>query len=310
MTATRIPFIALLIAGLAMAGCNPRNVETLTLDGPDRLETNQTGTFTATTNEDAKPPVDVSWDLGDGGEASGSSVDHSFDSAGSYNVVVTATNRKGKASVTSEHAVTVTDPPVPAEIVAVVASATSTDTQTPVSFSANVRGDAPLTYSWSFGDGTSADTPRAEHTFMEAGSYVVTLNLSNEHGRDARTAEVEVTVWEADWCGDLQEMASTFFERNSSELTDAGVEGLTDNVDVMVNACPNLNVAVEGMAGPFERNPQVLSEDRARAVMQFYVDNGVEARRISSTGVGRGATGTTKKSGAETYRRVDTIPQH
>jgi len=278
----------------------------LTVDGPTELETNQAGTFMAAVNEDAKPPVEYSWDFGDE-SASGASAEHAFTSPGNYDVTVTATNRKGKASVTSSHSVMVMNPPVPAEVVAIVASATSTDTQTPVEFSANVRGDAPLSYAWSFGDGTSADGPSASHTFMQPGSYTVTLELSNDHGRDARTATVDVEAWEADFCDDLAEMNSTFFERNSSVITDAGREQLADNLDILVNSCPNLTVSVEGLAGPFERNPQDLSDDRARAVMQYYIDNGVEARRVSASGLGR-ASEASKKSGAEQFRRADTVP--
>ena len=307
MTDTRAAALSILLIGLLLVGCSPRNVEMLTVDGPEQLETNQSGTFTAMANEDAKPPVEYAWDFGGNTTASGSSTEHAFGNAGTYTVSVTASNRQGKASVTETYSVVVMDPPVPAEVVAIVTSSTTTDTQTPVAFSANVRGDAPLTYAWSFGDGSSANSPRASHTFMEPGSYVVTLELSNAHGRDARTATIGVTVWEADFCADLAEMNSTFFERNSSVLNDSGMEQLADNLDILTNSCPNLVVSVEGLAGPFERNPQDLSDDRARAVMQYYVDNGVEARRVSARGLGR-ASGTSKKSGAEQFRRADTIP--
>ena len=307
MTDKRILVLSLMAFGLIAAGCSPRNVEMLTLDGPSELETNQSGTFTAAVNEDAKPPVEFSWDFGDDGTASGTEAEHAFANAGTYEISVTASNRKGKASVTEGHTVVVSDPPVPAEIVAVIASATSADTQTPVEFSANVRGDAPLTYAWSFGDGNSSDSPRTSHTYMQDGSYSVTLELSNEHGRDARSVSVDVSLWQADFCDDLAEMNSTFFERNSSVLTESGMEQLADNLDILTNSCPYLIVSVEGLAGPFERNPQDLSDDRARAVMQYYVDNGVEARRVSATGLGR-APGGSKKSGAEQFRRADTKP--
>ena len=306
MTETRVVF-SLLVAGLILAGCSPRNVEMLTLDGPDALETDQSGSFSATVNEDARLPVEYAWDFGDDATASGEAAEHSFSTAGNYTISVTASNRNGKASVTEQHSVVVTDPPVPAEVVAIVTSATETDTQTPVEFSANVRGDAPLAYAWSFGDGTSSSDPRTTHMFMEPGTYAVTLELSNAHGKDVSTASINVAVWEADFCADLAEMNSTFFERNSSVLTDAGLAQLADNVDILTNSCPNLNVRVDGLAGPFERNPQDLSDDRARAVMQYYVESGVEARRVSASGLGR-ASDTSKKSGAEQFRRADTVP--
>ena len=79
-----------------------------------------------------------------------------------------------------------------------------------------------------------------------------------------------------------------------------------ENVEIFRN-CPNINARLEGYASRDERNTQKLSEDRARAVEQFYIDNDVAASRL--TAVGMGATGqTTKKGGASQFRRVDTIP--
>ena len=300
--------ILVLFIGLIVSGCSPRNVEMLTVTGPDQLETNETGTFSAEANEDAKPPVSYTWDFGDSNSADGAAASHSFDSAGQYSVMVTATNRNGKASVMESKEVMVVDPPVPAEIITVLAMPTETDTHTPVQFSANVRGDAPLAYAWTFGDGSSGKGARQTHTFMEAGTYSITLEVSNEHGRDARAISVAVAAFEADYCADLAEMNAVFFERNSSILTDSGQQALAENLDILMN-CPNLTVRVEGLAGPFERNPQDISDDRARAVQQHYMDNGVSEGRITTEGMGRAAGGS-KKSGAEQFRRADTMPVH
>ena len=105
---------------------------------------------------------------------------------------------------------------------------------------------------------------------------------------------------------DVMHVAAVFFERNSSILTATAERILADNLDILQD-CPNLNVRVEGLAGPFERNPQELSDDRARAVQQYYTSNGVASSRISTMGLGR-ASGGSKKSGAEQFRRADTIP--
>ena len=306
MKVLRVSLYALVVLGVvAITGC-ATSVETLTMDGPEQLETDQAGTFSAAVNEDADDPVVYAWEFGDGSTASGESASHSFAEAGSYSVQVTASNRKGKASVTESGTVMVVNPPVPAQILAVLSNTTSADTQTPITFSANVRGDAPLSYAWNLGDGTSASDPQPTHTFMEAGSYSVSLELSNEHGSDSRTLNVTVDPWEAAYCSDLAEMNATFFERNSSVLTDSGMQALADNLDIM-RECPRLHVRVEGMAGPFERNAQELSDDRARAVRDHYVENGVEGARVTTLGVGQ-ADGTSKKSGAEQFRRADTIP--
>ena len=294
------------VFAIILTGCNPRAVETLVVSAPESLETNQAGDFTALANEDARPPVVYSWSFGDGATADGTAVNHAYAEAGSYTVVVEASNRDGRFSVSETTSVLVMNPPVPAQVLALSASSTSVDTQTPVEFSANVRGDAPLTYSWSFGDGTSSDSPRPQHTYMSAGEYAVSLEISNEHGRDARTLNVSVTQFEPPYCADIAEMSTVFFERNSSVLSDDAMLALADNLEIL-GECLNLNVRVEGMASPLERNPQTLSEDRARALTDHYTSNGIGIERITMLGLGS-ADGTSKKSGADQFRRADTIP--
>ena len=289
-----------------LLGCNPRAVETLSLNGPDVLETEQSGDFSASTNEEARPPVSYSWEFGDGATADGDSVMHAYSESGSYTVTVTATNRGGRFSVSESTSINVVPPPVPAQVLALLTSSTSIDTQTLVEFSANVRGDAPLTYNWDLGDGTSSSSPTPEHTYMSEGQYTVSLDLSNEHGQDNRTLDVTVSRFEPLYCADLAEMSTVFFERNSSVIGDAAIQVLEDNLEIL-NECLNINVRVEGMTSPWERNPQDLSEDRARALNDHYVANGVDETRIQTLGLGS-AGGGSKKSGEDQFRRADTIP--
>ena len=298
--------VVVVLGALVITGCSPKGVETLMVDGPGRLETNESGAFSASTNEDAKPPVLYEWDFSDGSTAVGAATRHAFAEAGSYTYRVTASNRNGKASVSEEGSVVVMDPPVPAQVIAILASTTDADTQTPVQFSANVRGDAPLAYAWTFGDGASATDPRPSHTFMEAGRYSVSLEISNAHGQDSRSLNITVSASEPPYCRELAELNPAFFERNSSVLTATGRSALADNLDILMN-CPDLHVRTEGRASPLERNQQTLSEDRARAVREYYMDNGIAGRRITMTGLG-GMSGTSKKSGADQFQRVDSIP--
>ena len=300
--------LLLMLGGLVATGCSPKNVEVLSVSGPDRLETNQPGTFQATTNEDAKPPVMYQWDFGDNASGDGNPVTHSFPRAGTYTVSMTATNRKGKGSDRGQTTVVVVDPPVPAQVITLLADPTNPDTRSAVRFGANVRGDAPITYAWSFGDGTTDTGAAPIHTYDRPGTYTVSLSVRNDAGSDSRTLSITVSPYEADYCAELAEMNSVFFERNSSVLTADGERILGDNLDIMQD-CPNLNVRIEGLADPFERNPQELSDDRARAVQQYYTDNGIAASRITAVGNGR-AGGGSKKSGTEQFRRADTIPQH
>ncbi len=259
--------------------------------------------FSAMTNASvATQPLELRWEFGDGATASGGSGTHFYTEPGTYDVMFFAMNEAGTA--TSSCSVTVM---APAEIIAMSTSKESVsicDEESSVMFTANTGGSEPFTYLWDFGDGQSSPDPSPSHMYTQPGSYTVTLTLINEAGSDSRTTVVNVTEEGCFDC-DISEMNTVFFDRNSSVLTEAGLTQLTENLEILQNC--DLNVRIEGYASRDERNVQRLSEDRAMAVKQFYIDSGVDESRMSDMGMGsRGHT--TKKGAASQFRRVDSIP--
>jgi outer membrane protein OmpA-like peptidoglycan-associated protein len=204
--------------------------------------------------------------------------------------------------------VRVVRPPQPARITTINANPNPATEGESVRFSSNVRGDSPITYSWDFGDGATGSGSSASHTYSEPGTYTVELGASNSVGEDARTLSLTVERDLPPVCTNISEFNSAFFNRNSSTLTSEAESTLQENLDVL-SQCPNLSVQVEGFAAPGERNVESLSEDRARAVSQFYQDGGVASGRIMTSGEGEVEGVTTKKGGTRQYRRADSIPQ-
>jgi outer membrane protein OmpA-like peptidoglycan-associated protein len=280
-------------------------VNIVEIDCPSTLEVNETGTFTATINMDASTPLDNRWAFGDGATGTGLTTSHSYDQPGTYTVTFTSSNRG--SSDTETCTVEVVPAPEPAAIVSLTANPQSFELCEPVTvnFSANVSGDTPVTYSWNFGDGSTGTGATPSHTYTEPGTYTVTLTATNAAGSDTRTITVEALDCES-ICDDITDLNSVYFGQNSSTLTEEARAALQENIEIL-RECPDICVRIEGFAGPGERNPQQLSEDRARAVEQFYIDNGIAASRLMAVGMGRVA-GTSKKEGAAQYRRVDSIP--
>jgi outer membrane protein OmpA-like peptidoglycan-associated protein len=251
--------------------------------------------------EGACEPVDISWQLGDGNMLSGLAANHMFGSPGTFTVTATATNSAG--SDTRTHTIEVYDPcPIDAEIIAINLMPNDPIINEAITFSADVRGTAPLTYAWDFGDGTTGTGARATHMYSEPGEYTVTLSCSNCGGTDTRTLNIRVTEFR---CSDITELNSVFFGRNSTEI-DSTASGLLDeNLEVM-NECPDLLVRLDGYSDRGERNPMRLSENRARAVEQYYIENGISASRLMARGLGRDPLAGKGVDG-QRNRRVDSI---
>jgi PKD repeat protein/opacity protein-like surface antigen len=276
----------------------------ISIDGPAELNVGQSGTFTARVQEGATQPVRYIWEMGDGTTLEGMNVSHQYAQAGTYTVRFTAEHRRASDTRTMTVRVIAPQPP---QVVSITADPRAPNTQTPVRFSANVRGDAPLQYQWQFGDGATSTQANPTHTYTTPGNYTVTLNVTNQHGQDSRTMQITVVPFEAPICAQITELNSVFFAPNSSTLTEEGRAALRENIEIL-RECPNINVRLEGYAAPGERNPQALSEARVRSVEAYYRDQGIAAGRMTAQPMGMVTGVTTKKDGVGQWRRVDSIP--
>lgn len=289
-----------------MAGCGATAPVVHSVSGPDTLETNETGTFEASINEDADEPLTYNWTFGDGATGSGLLANHSYGSTGQYTIEFEASNDGGSDS--DAVSVTVVSPPEPASITSINASPNPADVGDRVRFRSNVQGDSPVTHNWTFGDGSTSRSQSPTHTYQEPGQYTARLRASNETGEDSRTVTVRVNRALPEVCTTVSELSSAFFEQNSSTLTEEARSSLEENSDIL-SQCTNLSVEITGFAAPSERNVQSLSEDRAEAVADFYQSNGISGSRIVTGGEGQVQDMTSKKGGARQFRRADSVPQ-
>ena len=138
------------------------------------------------------PPLTFSWDLGDGSTSTNQNPSHTYQAAGTYNATVTVTDANGDTD-TSSVSINVASNSQPV----VTASASPTSGQAPlaVSFYASAQGgNPPLTWSWSFGDGSkAATTANTTHTYQAAGTYTAQVVATDVDG-DASSATVTIQV--------------------------------------------------------------------------------------------------------------------
>lgn len=158
-----------------------------------------TYTFNSTSTVSSGSIASYAWNFGDGGTATTSNPQHTFASAGTYNVSLTVTTNAGcTATITN----------------AVVASTTSggggTGTNPSPSFTVNTTNQcitgnsfvftnttspAPsgTTYLWQFGDGTTSTATNPTHTYTTAGYYYVQM-IATYNGQNYYASGISVVV--------------------------------------------------------------------------------------------------------------------
>ncbi|WP_306549706.1 PKD domain-containing protein [Desulfobulbus sp.] len=126
------------------------------------------------------------WSFGDGSSATGTGTSHSFTSAGTYDTTLTITDSKGLTSSTSTPVV-------------VTAAIITNKAPTAVTSAAPITGTIPLTvtfdgspstdsdgtiasYTWNFGDGSSASGKTVTHTYSTAATFTATLQVADDKG--------------------------------------------------------------------------------------------------------------------------------
>jgi len=150
--------------------------------------------FTAVTTGGTSPYT-VTWNFGDGTTGTGPTVSHTFTTAQSFIITETAADSSSpRQTATSSRFLTVsTTPPLSATITASTSSAQVGQT---VSFTASATGGTtPYSYAISFGDGATGTGRTPTHAYSTAGSYTVTVTVTDSGSPRANSlASITVNV--------------------------------------------------------------------------------------------------------------------
>jgi PKD repeat protein/subtilisin family serine protease len=156
---------------------------------------NQWVTFDATSSYDPDGSiVSYSWDFGDGATATGSRVTKRYSAAGTYTVTLTVTDNRGATNSASQM-LTVTSPNQP-PVASFTFSPANPNPGDTVTFDASASSDPDgsiVSYSWNFGDGNTGSGVTASHVYSAAGTYTVTLTVTDNQGATS-TAQKTIQV--------------------------------------------------------------------------------------------------------------------
>lgn len=133
------------------------------------------------------------WSFGDGGTSTLQNPSHTYMTAGSYTVTLTATNAAGSNTV-SRGGFIIVDAAVPES--SFTADVTSGVKPLSVQFT-DTSANAPTSWYWTFGDGGTSTTQNPVYTYRSAGTYSVSLGTTNSAGSNTTTVSGFITVTSA-----------------------------------------------------------------------------------------------------------------
>lgn len=138
-----------------------------------------------------RAPFTYTWDFNDGTPgATGAAPTHQFMTTGTFTVIVGVRDDLGRVVILTKQVVVTNLVPA----ANFTANATVVETGTVVLFNdTSTGGDPPLTYWWTFGDGTNATTRNASHAWATEGTYPVTIAVTDVNG-DVSQKVLNVTV--------------------------------------------------------------------------------------------------------------------
>ncbi len=174
----------------------PTIVVTFTPTAPN---INQDVTFTATVTDPDQPAgteFTYEWDFGDGSAKSNvKSPVHKFAEKKSYTVSVKVTDARGGQGTATKAVVIGNDPPVIGSLAATPASPiTGQETTFVATGISDPNGDAITGHAWVFGDGGTSSQASPKHSYFVAGTYTVTLVVTDARGAKSAAQTLQITV--------------------------------------------------------------------------------------------------------------------
>ena len=188
-------YIVKLVTTNLITGCTATTSQTITVSAKPAASFTLTNynlcsnNYSITTANSSTGATSYVWNFGDGNGATLTNATHTYAVQGTYRITLIATNANGCLDSTSQ-TITLSSKPTAAFS---VSSTSQCLTSNSFSFANGSTGNISG-FVWNFGDGTNSTALNPTKTYTAAGTYTVTLTVTNANGcTDVATQVINVT---------------------------------------------------------------------------------------------------------------------
>jgi pseudomonalisin/xanthomonalisin len=201
-----------------------------------------TATFTDSSTDSGGTISAHAWTFGDGSTSTATSPSHTYAAAGTYSVTETVTDSVSGKTSAKTASVTVSSGGTTGKPVANFTDAVSGLTANFTNSSTDTGGTIS-SYAWTFGDGGTSTSASPSHTYAAAGTYTVTLKVTDNTGAtNTKSGSVTVTAPTGRTFSSNTAVAIGDDATVTSPITVSGISGDTKStIQVHVNIASNMS---------------------------------------------------------------------
>jgi PKD repeat protein len=208
----------------------------------------------ARTSHDVEGPIAAyAWDFGDGGTATGATATHTYAANGAHVVTLTVTDNDGMQVSTTTSVDVASPPPVARFTISCPGLSCTVDATGSSDPDGTVAG-----YAWTFGDGGTATGPTPTHAFDAAGSYDITLTVTDNSGG---TATATQTVNVADLQSPIAFVAGSAVNKSATSFGVPVPAAVQEGDELLLTLTDNNTARATAPAGWQQVGSQLLSSD-------------------------------------------------